>query len=61
VPDYHFYILDRENHLIRAAELVSCLSDDDALAAAAELVNDQHSVEVWERVRLVGKLAPKES
>ena len=60
MPDYHFYILDRENHLIRA-ELVSCPSDDDALAAAAELVNDQHGVEVWERVRLVGKLAPKES
>jgi len=59
VPDYLLYILDAENYLIDAKR-VFCSTDDEALTQAAEMVTEQQGAEIWERTRLVGKLAPRE-
>jgi hypothetical protein len=54
LPDYLLYIPDTKNHLIEVKR-VFCLTDEDALTRAAEMVTDRQGAEVWERTRLVGK------
>jgi hypothetical protein len=59
VPLYRIVLFNRQ-HQFAGVEVIDCPANDDALARAAELVTDQHGVEVWERGRIVGTLAPRE-
>lgn len=56
MPYYGICTLDREKHIFSAEDVVVA-ADHDALSRALELVDDQHSAEVWGSNRLVGKLA----
>jgi hypothetical protein len=59
VPDYRIFIFNRDDHFV-GVELVFDSTDDGVLTRAAEKVTDQHGAEVWERARLVGRLAPRD-
>ena len=58
MPDYRIYRIDRENHIAGVREFPG-VSDDDALAEAAEMVTTAYGIEVWDRGRLVGRLVPR--
>jgi hypothetical protein len=53
---YHFYFLDKVGEIIGPAQYVTCLSDRLAMTAVTELIGDHSGVEVWDGVRLVGRI-----
>jgi hypothetical protein len=55
VPQYRVYLLDVRNGFVASDDL-SCGTDEEALARAADLLGDYPSAEVWDRVRFVGKV-----
>ena len=58
VPEYRFYELTEDGHIIGPPELIE-FADDEAAAAEAEKRLDKTSVEVWQLARLVVHLKPK--
>jgi hypothetical protein len=54
VPDYRIYLLDKQND-ISDVERVTYPTDHGAVDRALELIDDQHSAEIW-AIRLVAKL-----
>ena len=53
---YHFYFLDKVGEISGPAQYVTCLSDRLAMTAVTELIGDHAGVEVWDGVRLVGRI-----
>jgi len=56
MPNYRFIFSNGDN---RFHGLVSCPTNDDALALAAGMISERYGVEVWHS-ELVGKLKPSE-
>ncbi|HTW70732.1 MAG TPA: hypothetical protein VME47_12655 [Acetobacteraceae bacterium] len=52
---FRIYLMDRENH-IRSYRVISCLREEEAVAAAMLLLGEYPCVEVWNRARLVRRL-----
>jgi hypothetical protein len=55
---YHAYIIGQDGHFKEAINL-DCADDTTAVESAKQLVNG-HDVELWQRDRLVTKLASAE-
>ena len=53
---YGLYSLDKFGEIIGPAQYITCLSDRLAMTAAADLVGDHAGVEVWDGIRLVGRM-----
>jgi hypothetical protein len=56
MPDYRAYIIGIDGHFIRT-EFLNRHADDTAAIEAARLLVDGHDMELWDRDRLVIKLA----
>jgi hypothetical protein len=54
--EYRLYFLDRDGHIQRALEL-ECAGDEQAIRFARERLDSQ-GLELWQRDRVVAKLAP---
>lgn len=53
-PAYRAYILDEEDHILKAV-IIEADSDVDATSRAASLL-DGHDIEIWDGSRLVARL-----
>jgi hypothetical protein len=53
---YRFYSLDKVGEIIGPGQYFACFSDRLAMTAAADLIGDHAGVEVWDGVRLVGRM-----
>jgi hypothetical protein len=60
MPNYRIFLFDRDESRFVSAEVVSCRTDDCALAKASKLVTSQYGAEVWAHGRIVGTLPPEE-
>jgi len=58
MPDYRAYIIGIDGHFIKAEFLSDHPDDATAIEAAKHLV-DGHDVELWDRDRMVIRLAQK--
>jgi len=56
MPDYRIYVLLKQTHITHV-EQVTCPTDHEAVARGIDLIDDRHSVEIWQSIRLVAKLA----
>lgn len=59
MKDYRIYFLNAQGRITRALEL-SCAGDAEAMEEAA-VHADGYDIELWERARLVGRIAKTES
>jgi hypothetical protein len=55
MPDYRVYPVDKYNHMLGVAQIVTCDSDQEALEKARSLIKGR-DVEVWDGARRVGQL-----
>ena len=55
MPEYKLYRLDGAKRIARAAEVLSAVSDDQALAAARSLAQSG-AFEIWQGRRLVATI-----
>jgi hypothetical protein len=58
MPEYRAYIIGIDGHFIKAEFLSNHANDAAAIEAARQLV-DGHDVELWDRDRMVIRLAQK--
>lgn len=59
MADYTIFVVDRENQTT-SMTLAAGLTAEDALAKAAEMVNDHHGAEIWKLAKLVATLEPRD-
>jgi hypothetical protein len=55
MKEYRVYRLDHEGHIFAPPHGFTCASDEDAIAAAKQLI-DGHDIELWQATRLVVRL-----
>jgi hypothetical protein len=58
MPDYRFYIIQKDGHITGPPKACELANDTAALQEAKQLVNG-HAVEIWQGARIVGHLDPK--
>jgi hypothetical protein len=56
MPDYRLYPVDETGHIAGPPHVETCTSDEEAIAKAKSLV-DGHDLEIWDRARMVAKIA----
>ncbi len=54
---YRIYLLDEADHFL-AAENVVYETDQEAFVCAAGLIGNHSGAEIWDYIRLVGRLTP---
>jgi hypothetical protein len=57
VTHYRIYLLDEADHFL-AAENVVYETDQEAFVYAAGLIGNHSGAEIWDYIRLVGRLTP---
>lgn len=60
MPTYRLYLVNRENHITQAPEILTSDSDEDAVERAKQIV-DGHDVEVWQGSRLITVIKSKDA
>jgi hypothetical protein len=58
MADYRVFFFDTNGHIAHPPKIVTCDTDGEALAKAAQELLDEHTVEVWEGGRLIAEIAP---
>jgi hypothetical protein len=59
MPDYRLYTVDKGGHVMEAPQVVTCPSDEEAVAKARSMVNGL-DLEVWDGARVVAEIASAE-
>jgi hypothetical protein len=58
MPNYRFYVLDSDDHFIRALE--ENADDDEAAKRLVKKLAKQNAVEIWSGSRKIGRFDKKE-
>ena len=57
MPDYRFYVVNKDGHIAGPPLVVDCADDEAAVKEAKQLV-DGGVIEIWQRARKVKYLTP---
>ncbi len=55
MPDYRVYPVDKDNHFVAVAYIVTCDTDREAIENARPSLNGR-DVELWQGARKVGRI-----
>jgi hypothetical protein len=55
VRDYRIYVISDDDHIVGLPEVISCVSDEEAVQSAAQRLNG-HDLEIWQGSRKVSRL-----
>ena len=58
MPEYRFYLMDKDGHIDKPP-ITHDLPDDDAARAEASQLVEGRAVEIWQGARIVAHLDPK--
>jgi hypothetical protein len=59
MPEYRFYSIKKDGHVVEPPAVHEYPRDDDALKEAKQRLNG-HDIEIWQGARLVAYLVPPE-
>ena len=60
MPDYRAYGVNKDNYIVGAPTLMTCDTDEEALAKARQIV-DGYDIEVWLGKRRVGRIKTEDA
>jgi hypothetical protein len=58
MTEYKIYLLDKDNQITDAPEVLSCDSDEAAIIQVKQQLAHAYDIEIWEGRRLVATLKP---
>ncbi len=59
MPAYRVFVLSTPDDKIEGTHTIFCDSDSEAIGRAAEHLQDDHLVEIWQNARVVRRLRPQ--